>query len=385
MAKAKPKDEKGASILAAVDEERKRAATKALDISLNELADMYETGELDISPEFQRLFRWSLEKQSQLIESLVLEMPIPPIFVIESEGKEGKWELIDGLQRLSTYLHFRGVLDAPECSPAIGPGDHLVLARCDIVPELDGLKFDDLPLALQSRLKRSFLRVEVVRKETNPRFRYYMFKRLNTGGEKLEEQEVRNCTIRLLGTTFNVFIKELRSDEHFLTCIEPLTAEKRKRMIDVESVLRFFTFKNALASFRHDVGPFMTDFMERVTDQQAVNAIAFDYNKERAIFSKTFELLAKTLGSDTCKRWQGSHFVGGFSNHHFEAFGIGVSRVIDSVDPSDAGQLRKVRDALIGVKQAQDFQRLTQGGGQNSPGLYRKKIQMVEDAVRKLL
>jgi Protein of unknown function DUF262 len=265
MAKPKPQDEKGAAILEAVDEERKRAATKALDISLNELADMYATGELDIAPEFQRLFRWSLEKQSQLIESLVLEMPIPPIFVIESAGKEGKWELIDGLQRLSTYLHFRGVLEAPDCSPAIKVGDHLELERCDIVRELNGQKFDDLPMALQSRLKRSFLRVEVVRKETNPRFQYYMFKRLNTGGEKLEEQEVRNCTIRLLGTRFNNFIKELRSYDEFQTCIEPLTHEKRKRMIDVESVLRFFTFKNALASFRHDVGPFMTDFMERVT------------------------------------------------------------------------------------------------------------------------
>src|SRR5207253_1340166 len=120
-------DERGAAILAAVDEERKRAATKALDISLNELADMYQSDELDISPEFQRMFRWSKAKQSQLIESLVLEMPVPPIFVIESEAKDGKWELIDGLQRLSTYLHFRGVLDAPDCTPPIAEGEFLRL------------------------------------------------------------------------------------------------------------------------------------------------------------------------------------------------------------------------------------------------------------------
>jgi hypothetical protein len=385
MAKANPQVEKKAVLLEAVDEERKRAATKALDISLNELADMYKTGELDIAPEFQRLFRWSLEKQSQLIESLLLEMPIPPVFVVEAEGKEGKWELIDGLQRLSTYLHFRGVLEAPECTPVIKRGDHLVLERCDIVHELNGLEFDDLPIALQSRLKRSFLRVEVVRKETNPRFRYYMFKRLNTGGEKAEEQEVRNCTIRLLGTTFNDFIKELRSNEQFQTCISPLTREKRKRMIDVELVLRFFTFKNALDNFRHDVGPFMTEFMERVTDQQSEDAIPFDYDKERAVFLKTFGLLASTLGSDTCKRWEGSHFVGGFLNHHFEAFAIGVSRVADAVEVSDAKQVQRVKEALVNVKQVQDLQSLTQGGGQNSRGLYKKKIKMVEDAVRAVL
>ena len=81
-------------IISAVDERRKRAETKALDVSLNELADMYSSGELTIRPEYQRLFRWSKAKQSQFIESLLLEMPIPPIFVIEIE--EGKWELIEG-------------------------------------------------------------------------------------------------------------------------------------------------------------------------------------------------------------------------------------------------------------------------------------------------
>ena len=85
-----------AQVIQAVDEKRKRVETKALDISLNELSDMYQSGELQIRPEYQRLFRWPAAKQSQFIESLVLEMPIPPIFVIEVD--EGQWELIDGLQ-----------------------------------------------------------------------------------------------------------------------------------------------------------------------------------------------------------------------------------------------------------------------------------------------
>ena len=118
-------------IINAVDERRKRAETSSLDMSLNELADMYSSNELTIRPEYQRLFRWSTEKQSQFIESLTSEMPIPPIFVIEVE--EGKWELIDGLQRLSTYLHFRGELNAPELNPPIKKGDKLELEECDIV------------------------------------------------------------------------------------------------------------------------------------------------------------------------------------------------------------------------------------------------------------
>ena len=115
---------------------RWRAETKALDLSLNELADMYDSAELTIRPEYQRLFRWFRSKQSQFIESLLLEMPIPPIFVIEME--EGKWELIDGLQRLSTYLHFRGELHAVELDPPINKGDKLQLETCYIVKELNG-------------------------------------------------------------------------------------------------------------------------------------------------------------------------------------------------------------------------------------------------------
>ena len=102
-------------ILQATDLRRKRAETKSLDISLNELVDMHQSGELIIRPEFQRLFRWPQEKQSQFIETLLLEMPVPAIFIIEIE--ENKWELIDGLQRLSTFLHYRGELDADMLVP----------------------------------------------------------------------------------------------------------------------------------------------------------------------------------------------------------------------------------------------------------------------------
>ena len=183
-------------IIKAVEAKIERIRTRSLDLSFNELLDMYENKELIIQPEYQRLFRWSEGQQSRFIESLILEMPVPPIYVIELE--EGIYELIDGLQRISTYLHFRG--KHPEREGA------LKLIDCDIVPELNGLTFEKLPKALEIKLKRNFIRVEVLRKESDQRLRYYMFKRLNTGGEKLSEQEIRNSTIRLLDNKFNDFI-----------------------------------------------------------------------------------------------------------------------------------------------------------------------------------
>ena len=82
-----------------VDSQIVNIRTKSLDVSFNELYDMYENEELIIAPDYQRLFRWEPEKQSRFIESLILEMPVPPIFVIETDN--GIYELIDGLQRTS--------------------------------------------------------------------------------------------------------------------------------------------------------------------------------------------------------------------------------------------------------------------------------------------
>lgn len=364
----------------AIDSRRKKSATKALDVSLNELADMYISGELTIRPEYQRLFRWSNEKQSQFIESLILEMPIPPIFAIESE--EGKWELIDGLQRLSTYLHFRGVLDAPDKRPEpIKKTDELQLIGCDILKELNGTRFGQLPPTIQIRLKRSFLRVEVVRKESDPRFRYYMFKRLNTGGEQLTEQEVRNCTIRLLGNTFNDFLIKLSQEEHFKKVIKSLSDADKERMGDVELVLRFFAFKNRLDEFKHGIAEFLTEYMEGVTD----NTIPFDYGLQESEFKTTFTLLSEALGEDACQRWLGEKFGGGFSMHHFEVFTIGLARVIDSVGGGSLDSLQKLREALVATKKDEALKAHTQGGGKNSPGLYKAKLNFVEAKLRAVL
>ena len=207
-------------VIKAIDNQAKSVKTKSLDISFNELLDMYNNQELIIDPDYQRMFRWSEEKQSMFIESLILEMPLPPIFVIESA--DGNYELIDGLQRISTYLHFRykDIEDSIRknfCSDRIK--SELVLTGCDIVKELNEYTFDDLPRAVQLKLKRNFIRMEVLRKETDTNLRYHMFKRLNTGGELLSNQEVRNCTIRLLGNEFNNFIIECSEYEYFKKAI----------------------------------------------------------------------------------------------------------------------------------------------------------------------
>lgn len=91
-----------------ISEERKRLSTDKMDISFGELINLYKNDELIIRPEYQRLFRWSNLQKTLLIESILLGIPIPPIFVYEDEN--GVWELVDGLQRVATVISFFGEL-----------------------------------------------------------------------------------------------------------------------------------------------------------------------------------------------------------------------------------------------------------------------------------
>lgn len=229
-------------LIRALESKVEKVHTQSLDLSFNELLDMFKDGELDINPDYQRLFRWSQGAQSRFIESLLLEMPVPPIYVVEDEN--GKYQLIDGLQRFSSYLHLRGELDAPHLNDPIKKGEYLKLQECDIVEDLNDLVFDDFPTALKIRLKRAFVRVEVVRKGSDNKFRYHMFKRLNTGGEALTSQQLRNCTIRMLDSKFIDFVIQLSKNEDFEICTAKISEQQKLGAFDQELVIRFLALKN---------------------------------------------------------------------------------------------------------------------------------------------
>jgi hypothetical protein len=361
----------------------KRVHTQSLDISFNELLDMYQNGELDIHPDYQRLFQWSEGARSRFVESLLLEMPIPPIYVVEEE--EGRYLLIDGLQRISSYLHLRGELEADHLDPPIHRGEKLVLTDCDIVEELNGKTFDDLGTALQIRLKRAFVRVEVVRKGSDPRFKYHMFKRLNTGGQLLTAQQVRNCTIRLLDPKFNDFIIKLSQEDVFLRCTESLTQERRLGSFDQELVLRFFAFKNDRTNFKHDVDDFLTRYMEKVSDPDI--DYPFDYEQEERIFLKTFTVLSSTLEERAFAfaNKARNELTRGFSVYHFEALTIGLQQRLDCLDLNNREMIERLKSEFIAIKLDPDFIRMTTGGGKNSPGPLADRISFVQERVKAIL
>jgi hypothetical protein len=365
-------------LISVIESKLEKVHTQSLDLSFNELIEMQKANELDISPEYQRLFQWSEGARSRFIESLLLEMPVPPIYVIEET--DGRYLLIDGLQRISSYLHLRGELDASHLDPPVRKGEKLVLADCDIIQELNGVTYDDLPLALQIRLKRAFVRVEVVRKGSDARFKYHMFKRLNTGGQLLTPQQLRNCTIRLLDSAFNSFIIELSQVEAFKTCTAALTQEQKLGGFDQELVLRFFALRNRRDSFKHDVTDFLTEYMEAVSDPEPERRLPFDYDQQRMAFEATFGILASTLSEQSFAYVNPArgNLVRGFSVYHFEAFTLGLQPFIDRVNLGNQQEVQGLKDVFLAVKESPEFIAITRGGGKNSPGPLRERISFVE-------
>jgi hypothetical protein len=365
------KKQSGIDIIVALDNKIKEVYTDSLDISLGELANKHREKELIINPDFQRLFRWSEEKQSRFIESLLLKLPIPPFFFIENNDRT--WELVDGLQRISSYLHFIGELPDKK-------GDYLELNECDIVPELNNLKYNDLPTALQLTLKNRYIRIEVIRKGSDKRLRYDMFKRLNTGGEKLSEQEIRNSTIRILDAKFNEFIVRLSKDENFGICTSTLTEEKLSEKYNEELVLRFFAFKNNKKNYKHDVSDFMTKYMEEVSDP--IKDVTFDYATEEAIFLKTFKILKENLGEYAFSRTnENGNYVLAFIVYHYEAFALGIQKHLRKIDVCNPKQMKKIKDEFELIKRDKDFRNITTGGGRNTPRYLNERISFVETRV----
>lgn len=334
-----------------VDDQIIKIRTKSLDVSFNELYDMYQNEELIISPDYQRLFRWEESKQSRFVESLILEMPVPPIFVIEKE--DGIYELIDGLQRISSYLHFRGVNlqdDVDELADEIG--DSLTLIGCDIVPDLNGYTFDSLPKSLQIKLKRSFVRMEVIKKESESSLKYHMFKRLNTGGDLLSDQEIRNCTIRLLGSRGIDFLEKCSKNQDFVAVTKRIGEDKLKRKYDQELVLRFFAIKNNLDNYRYPVTEYLTNYLEQMTVVEDV----FNYEKEEEIFSKTFEIINLNWGENAFSiKTVNGNYRNDFVLYCFDGMTVPIANHLADIDDRKINEIVKIFDRIKFGDQIQSY------------------------------
>lgn len=314
-----------------IDKTRSEIKTDSYPMSIGELISLYENREIDIHPEFQRFFRWTSYQKSRLIESIFLGIPIPQIFV--AQRKDGVWDVVDGLQRLSTIFEFVGVL-RDEDDKKLPP---LVLEETRYLPSLKGKKWgssedDTNSLSSPQKLiiKRSKIDISIILKESDEKSKFELFQRLNTGGSPLSDQEVRNSILVMIDSSFYRWMRELSQHEGFRDCVL-LTDRAIEEQYDMDLVLRFLIFRTmSLAKVRQvgDINQFLTDQMiELVTDKR------INLEEERFAFQKTFSFLNEVIGSDSFRKYDSSKdkFVGGFLISAFELVALGVGYNINNI------------------------------------------------------
>ena len=213
------------------------------DRGLFHLKRWHDNGKL-IVPQWQRKDSvWSQAQASKLIESFLLKIPVPVVYL--SKTKDGKYEVIDGLQRLTSVFKFFN--------------NEYKLTHLNRLTHLSGKKFKDLDEKLQGNLEDVTLRTFELSSDTDPDMRFMVFERLNTGGTKLNEMEIRNCIFR---GKLNDLITELADSENFRLC-HGLTEKTTKRMQDRFLVLRFLAFyEKTHCKYKTSLKKFLNEFQE---------------------------------------------------------------------------------------------------------------------------
>ena len=290
-------------------------------MSVGELISMYDGKEIDVRPQFQRFFRWTESQKSRLIESLLLGIPIPSIFV--SQREDGVWDVIDGQQRLSTIFQFVGILRGEDGNRR----DPLKLTATRYLKALDGKVWKSENSSTigqdnQLLIKRSKIDVKIILRESSEETKYELFQRLNTGGSQLSEQEIRNVIIIMLDPRFYEWMEQLARDEHFIACTS-LSDRALSQRYDLELVMRFI----ALGSLKdsdlriRDLGDFLDEEAQRVAESSD-----FNRQEEARVFQTTFSELASKYGDDIFRRFDQTkaRHLGGFLISAFEAFAISL-------------------------------------------------------------
>ena len=307
---------------------RLKITSDGYPMSIGELTNLYKGGELRIRPEFQRFFRWSSLQKTHLVESVLLGIPLPSIFV--AQGEDGIWELVDGLQRVSTLLEVQGELrdKSGELKPP------LKLEGTKYLPSLAGRSWPNLSDAQRLDIKRSKLDIKIIKRESSPQAKFDLFQRLNNFGTPLSAQEMRSALLVSVSPDFFSWVEGLSSYPAFVESTQ-LSEKLIEERFDVELVIRFLVLHNwprpklTLSVLR--------DLPQLLDEKSAELAFKFPEQTEAlaATFKKTFDFIAAHGGDEVFRRWsvEKDEFRGSFLSTAFEVFGLGLGFHIANSSP----------------------------------------------------
>lgn len=373
--------------LIAIDNELESARssfkTQKMSMSIGELCSLFKKQDLILNPNFQRVFRWNEEQQSRLIESILLGIPLPPIFI--AQQKDSKWTVVDGLQRLSTIFKIEGLLQSDDqdsiqhvlsvhhqilkestteedeedlfndiedeveevLDTKVDSNNTLRFSGLKKLTELNGLTWKELSLDHRRSVRRSFFEINIMYLESNTKAQYELFQRLNTGGSSLTPQEVRNCIIIMNNVEIFNAMNQFRLHENFVK-ITALSQKQMQEAYDMELINRFILALNHqyinFNNYPYDtkIGDFIDDETINILDSNRV-----EINETLTLLSNTINFLYECLGTDAFRRYypEKQKFSGSFNLSAYEAVLIGVAQNINCLQQLSKDQfIQKVKE-----------------------------------------
>lgn len=246
--------------------EDKTVYTTQKDFPLSTIREMFDDGDIVTDPDYQRDFVYTQKQSSKLIESMIIGIPIPTVYLCQENDET--WSVIDGQQRITSFVFYLE--------------NKFPLTGLSELKELNGLYFKDMDKALQKKLKSSSLNAICILKESQE-LKYEIFARLNQGAISLKPQELRNCIYR---GSYNRMLEDLAGNRY----LPILFHDENKRKQYQERILRFFALRN-FTDYKSSIMKTMNDYM--FSHQNADDS---EIAESKALFNKTIDIIKQILG-----------------------------------------------------------------------------------------
>lgn len=280
-------------------------------------------------PDYQREFVWDEYRQSRFIESLLVGLPIPYIFLAET--KDGRYEIVDGSQRIRTLAAFLK--------------NELTISKLDVLKSLNGFKFKDLLPSRQRKFKNISLKMIVLSERTTDKTKNEIFERINRGADLLKDMEKRKGIYK---GSFNDFIYEIAKNEKYVK-LTPIAIWFEKRQEREELILRYFAFLELYPNFRQHVG--IAQQLDEYMDKKNKNFTNSEKNNFTKIFLQMLDFIEAALPYGFSKK--GSQQV---SRVYFEALSVGVTFAL-----KENSNISPKKSKLLEAVSSDEFKRIISG------------------------
>jgi hypothetical protein len=345
------------------ERKQRELLTNQVDYSLKSLAELVDRGGIDLKPKYQRRHRWDAARQSKLIESFLMNVPVPPVYLNEDEF--GKYSVIDGKQRLTAIAEFMG--------------GRLKLKDLEVFSDINDMTFHALPMLFRNAIEtRPNLRAVIILKQSDSDVKLEVFKRLNTGGVKLNAQELRNAAYTGRLNDLILDLSESREFHGLLQIKDKNSSRLYQEMRDAELVLRFLTFKENWSVFSGGIKSSMDTFSDknRHMEIEKITALKND-------FQNTLRTVSAAFGDNAFRRWVPERgvwrkqvLVSLYDAQMFACYGIAPERV--------KGHQPKLIDGVKRLFSSPDF-RKNVDTATNTPSFFKDRVKimkaMIEDVI----